>query len=38
MAFLSRDTKLLIFLAILAIITNVIPFYTNMRADGIPFP
>jgi hypothetical protein len=31
MAFLSRDTKLLIFLAILAIITNVIPFYLLFR-------
>jgi hypothetical protein len=31
MAFLSRDTKLLIFLAIIAIITNVIPFYLLLR-------
>jgi len=31
MAFLSRDTKFLIFLALLAIITNVIPFYLLFR-------
>ena len=31
MALLTRDTKLLILLAIIAIITNVIPFYLLLR-------
>jgi len=31
MALLTRDTKFLIVLAIIAIITNVIPFYLLLR-------
>jgi hypothetical protein len=31
MAFISRDAKFLIFLAVIAIIINVIPFYVLLR-------
>jgi hypothetical protein len=31
MALLSRDTKFLIFLAVIALITNIIPFYLLLR-------
>jgi hypothetical protein len=31
MALLSRDIKFLIFLAVIALITNIIPFYLLLR-------
>jgi hypothetical protein len=31
MALLSRDTKFLIFLTVIALITNIIPFYLLLR-------